>query len=101
MTDGGGQAAAAGAPWWQQLAPRGPAVCHRHRGTFTDGPATADGLGCLRATLPQQPSDSDGDGSNDKLWLSYAANYPQLCLLIQSSSDFASPQGSSFSEESK
>lgn len=85
----------------QQLAPRGTAVHHLHEGTFTDGHAATDGLGCLRATLPQQSFDNDSYCSNDKLWFSYAVNYPQLCLLIQSSSGFAAPQTSSFSEESK
>ena len=94
---GGSQGGSGG----QQLAPRGTAVHHHHKGTFTDGGAAADGLGCLRAMLPQQSFDNDGYRSNDKLWFSYAANYPQLRLLIQSSSDFASPQRSSVSEESK
>lgn len=64
----------------QQLAPRGTAVHHRHEGTFTDGPAATDGLGCLWATLPQQSFDNDSYCSNDKLWFSYAANYPQFAF---------------------
>lgn len=94
----GGATVAAGS---SSFAPRGTAVHHLREGTFTDGRAATDGLGCLRATLPQQSFDNDSYRSNDKLWFSYAVNYPQLCLLIQSSSGFAAPQTSSFSEESK
>lgn len=91
-------------PVWsggRQPALRGTAAEPPHEGTLADGPAVTDGLDCLRATLHQQLVDSDSYRTNDKLRFSYAANYPQPCLRMWSSSDLGSPLRSSFYEVSE
>lgn len=101
LTAPGGEGAAADSTGGPCGAPRGTAVEPPHEGTLADGPAVMDGLDCLGAMLHQQSVDSDSYRTNDKLRFSYAANYPQPCLLMWSFSDLGSPLRSSFCEVSE